>query len=210
MERLLEMLGVLAVMYAAYALSVKNWNYASEAAREKRKAELKKRGLTNTFYFINARTQLVLTLISGGAFTLYWLYQQWRAVLRGFKRTDGRPLFGGPLLRTLGGLFTFFSLAGIINRTCEYMRQPAAWPAGVWGPAGLIGLGCIFLPAAWPVKVAGYFVFCAVPAVYQRRLNALPKNPVPAAPKMAEIAAAAAGAVCVLGLVFVLRALLAK
>ena len=70
MERLLEMLGVLAVMYAAYALSVKNWNYTSESAREKRKTELKQQGLTNTFYFINARTQLVLTLASGGTFTL--------------------------------------------------------------------------------------------------------------------------------------------
>lgn len=210
MERLLEMLGVLAVMYAAYALSVKNWDYTSEAAREKRKAELKRQGLANTFYFINARTQLVLTLASGGTFTLYWLYQQWRAVLRGFKRTDGIPLTGGPLLRTLGGACTFFTLAGIINRTCEYMRRPAAWPAGLWGLVWLAGLVCVFLPAGWTVKALGYFFFCAAPAVYQRRLNALPKTPVPAAPKIAELAATAAGLVGLLGLIVLARILLAK
>lgn len=210
MERLLEMLGVLAVMYVLYALSVKNWDYTSEAAREKRKAELKKRGLTNTFYFINARTQLILTLASGGTFTLYWLYQQWRAVLRGFKRADGRPLKGGPLLRTLGGAFTFFSLAQIINRTCEYMRSPSAWHAGWWGLVWLGGLACALLSDGWPVKAAGYFMFCAVPAVYQRRLNALPKNPVPAAPKTAEIIAAAVGMACVLGLAALARAMSAE
>lgn len=210
MERLLEMLGVLAVMYVAYALSVKNWNYTSEAAREKRKAELKKQGLTNTFYFINTRTQLVLTLISGGTFSLYWTYQQWRAVLRGFKRADGKPLSGGPLVRTVGSVFTFFSLAGIINRTCEYMHQPTAWPAGLWGLVGLGGLVSVFLPIAWPVKLMGYFFFCAVPAIYQRRLNALPKTPVPAAPKMAELAATALGIVCVLGVMCLWRQLLTK
>lgn len=207
MERLLEMLGVLAVMYAAYALSVKNWDYTSEATREKRKAELKKRGLANTFYFINARTQLVLTLASGGTFTLYWLYQQWRAVLRGFRRADGTPLTGGPFLRTLGGAFTFFSLVSIINRTCEYMRRPTAWPAGLWGLVWLSGLVCVFLPAGWTVKTIGYFFFCAAPAVYQRRLNALPKTPVPASPKIAELAAAAAGLILVLAAVMACRIL---
>lgn len=210
MERLLEMLGVLAVMYAGYALSVKNWDYTSEAAREKRKAELKKRGLANTFYFINARTQLVLTLASGGTFTLYWLYQQWRAVLRGFKRADGIPLKGGPFLRTLAGAFTFFSLASLINRTCEYMRHPTAWPAGLWGLVWLAGLACVFLPAGWTVKALGYFFFCAAPAVYQRRLNALPKTPVPASPKIAELAAAAAGLVGLLGLLVLARVVFAK
>lgn len=205
MERLLEMLGVLAVMYAVYALSVKNWNYTSESVREKRKAELKKQGLTNTFYFINARTQLVLTLISGGTFTLYWMYQQWRAVQRGFKRTDGKTLAGGPLLRTLSAVVTFFSLAGIINRTCEYMHQPTAWPAGLWGLVGIGGLVSIVLPIQWPVKLLGYFLFCAVPAIYQRRLNALPKNPISAAPKLAELAAAAVGLIGVLGVALLLR-----
>lgn len=204
MERLLEMLGVLAAMYAAYALSVKNWNYTSEAARAKRKAELKKLGLANTFYFINARTQLVLTLISGGTFTLYWMFQQWRAVLHGFKRSDATPLSGGPFLRTLGGMFTFFSLAGIINRTCEYMHKPAAWPAGVWGVIGLGGLVCACLAGTWQLKAAGYFFFCAVPAVYQRRLNALPKNPLSAMPKPAEITAALLGTVCALGIFYLL------
>lgn len=210
MERLLEMLGVLAVMYAAYALSVKNWNYTSEAVREKRRAELKKQGLTNTFYFINARTQLVLTLISGGTFTLYWMFQQWRAVLRGFKRADGTPLTGGPFLRTLGTPFTFFSLAGIINRTCEYMRKPTAWPAGLWALIGLGGLACLLLPDARPLKLAGYFVLCAVPAVYQRRLNALPKNPVSAVPKLAEIAFTLLGIICVLAITLQLRRTLGK
>lgn len=193
MERLLEMLGVLAFMYAAYALSVKNWNYASEAAREKRKAELKERGLTNTFYFIHARTLFALTLASGGLFTLYWMLQQWSAVLRGFRRTDGMPLKGGAFVRTLLAPFTFFTLAGIINRTCEYMRTRTAWPPALWGIVWLGGLACMFLASGNTAKAAGYILFCTVPAVYQRRLNALPKNPVPAAPKIKEIAAAAEG-----------------
>lgn len=210
MERLFEMLCALAVMYAVYALSVKNWNYTSESAREKRKTELKQQGLTNTFYFINARTQLILTLLSGGTFTFYWMYQQWRAVLHGFRRLDGQPLKGGPLVRAAGGFITFFSLAGIINRTCEYMRAPAAWPAGLWGTLWLGGLVILFVPADWGFKAAGYFFFCAAPAVYQRRVNALPKNPVQGTPKLIELAAAGGGLILVLAAVMACRVLFFK
>ncbi len=206
MERLLEMLGVLAVMYAAYALSVKNWNYTSEAAREKRKTELKKEGLTNTFYFIHARTLFVLTVVSGGAFTLYWLLQQWHAVLRGFRRADGTSLKGKPFVRTLSGAFTFFTLANLINRTCEYMHARTAWPPALWGIVWLGGLFFVFAPVSWATKAAGYLVFCAVPSVYQNRLNALPKTPVPASPKLPELLAAASGLAAVLTVAAIYRA----
>ncbi len=135
------------------------------------------------------------------------MFQQWRAVLRGFRRLDGRPLKGGALVRTIGGFVTFFSLAGIINRTCEYMRAQTAWPAGLWGTLWLGGLTCVFLPVSWQAKAAGYLLFCAAPAVYQRRVNALPKNPVPAAPKLAEAATAALGLVCVLAAVMIVTRL---
>lgn len=205
MERLLEMLGVLAVMYVAYALSVKNWDYTSEAAREKRKAELKKEGLTNTFYFIHARTLFGLNVASGGAFTLYWMLQQWHAVLHGFRRADGTSLKGKSFVRTLGGAFTFFTLANLINRTCEYMHARTAWPPALWGVVWLGGLICVFAPVSWATKAAGYLVFCAVPSVYQNRLNALPKTPVSASPKLSEVLAAAAGLVAVLAVAAIYR-----
>lgn len=206
MERLIEMLGTLALLYAGYALSVKKWDYSSEAQREKRQTELKRLGLANTFYFINARTQFLLTLLSGGLFSFYWMYQQWKAVLHGFKRSDGKPLKGGALVRAAGGFYFFFRLAGIINRTCEYMRHKTALPAGVWGCLWLAGLICALAPLAPSARIAGYLIFCAAPAAYQRRLNVLVKNPLPGKPKMTELIAAALGLLCTLAAAAVIRA----
>ena len=101
MERLLGMLGVLAVAYAAYALSFKKWDYTSEAKRLERRKVLKAKGMSDTFYFIHARTLFVLNALSGGLFVFYWLYRQWQAVLYGFKRQDGTKLAGSALLRTV-------------------------------------------------------------------------------------------------------------
>lgn len=195
------MLCILAVMYAGYAVSVKKWDYETEAKREARRTVLKTKGLSNTFYFIHARTLFLLNLLSGGLFVIYWLYRQWQAVLRGFKRLDGAPLKHGPFLRTVCGFATFFELNAVICRTCEYMRQKAPLPPWVWGTLWLAGLaGAVGLPA-WPDRLISYVFFCGAPAVLQNRLNALPKNPIPARPKPGEMIAAAAALAGALGLI---------
>ena len=205
MQRLLEMLLALAILYAVYALGMKKWNYTSQADREKRKTELKKLGLSNTFYFIHEYTFLVLNLASGGLFSFYWIYKQWQAVLQGFKRLEGGPLKHGAFVRTLGGGFTFFTLAALINRTCEYMRKKTAWPAGLWGTLWLGGLMLVFCPFGTFYRLTGYALFCLAPVVYQNRLNALPKGPVSPAPKTAEIVACAAGLLVALALAVLIR-----
>ena len=199
------MLCILAVMYAGYAVSVKKWDYETEAKREARRTALKTKGLSNTFYFIHARTLFLLNLLSGGLFVIYWLYRQWQAVLRGFKRLDGAPLKNGPLLRTVCGFATFFELNAVICRTCEYMRQKAPLPPWVWGTAWLAGLAGTLAGTDVTTRAAGYLVFCAAPALLQRRLNALPKETIPPQPKPAEIAAAALALLLALGLLVAWR-----
>ena len=205
MERLLQMLGVLAALYAAYALSIKKWDYETEAQRTARRTFLKSKGLSNTFYFIHAGTLFLLNLLSGGLFAFYWLYRQWQAVLHGFRRLSAKPLKHGPFLRAVGGFGTFFSLNAIICRTCEYMHHKAPLPPWVWGTAWLAGLAGTLAGPDVTTRAAGYLVFCAAPALLQRRLNALPKETIPPQPKPAEIAAAALALLLALGLLVAWR-----
>ena len=205
MERLIEMGVVIALLYAGYALGIKRWNYSSQADRERRRALLKEKGLCNTFYFIHAGLLFFLIVFSGGTFTFYWIYQQWKAICQGFKRTDGRKLSGGPLAQTLKSPFSFFTLGGIINRTCEYMHKSPAWPSGWWGSVWLCGFVTACIPWAWSARIIGAFLFCIVPPVYQRHLNTLPKKRVPVKPKPKELIAAALGLVVVIAVCLVLR-----
>lgn len=201
------MLGILAVLYAAYALSLKKWTYVTEAQREQRRRELKEKGLSNTFYFIGAGTLFLLNAASGGLFSFYWMYRQWQAVMRGFKRLDGTALKGGPFVRALGGLVTFFPLNAIIARTCEYMRKKAPLPPWVWGTLWLAGLAGAIFVTRWPERLVCYAFFCGAPAALQNRLNALPKDPVPAKPKPAEYVAAACGLIAALAVITAWRVL---
>ncbi len=201
MQRLLEMIGVLAVLYAVYALTIAKWDYSSPQKRAERKNELKTEGLSTRFYFMHPRTQLALTLVSGGLFTFYWLFKQWSQVLRGFKRLDGTPLKGNAFLRALGGCVTFFTLAGLINRTCEYMHKRTSWPAWLWGILWLGGLCLIFCPIHYGWRMLGYLVWCYVPSVFQQRINSLTSEKVPAFPRVLEIIIALLGTSCVVGLI---------
>ena len=205
MERLLEMIGILAVLYAVYALTMGKWDYSSPQKRSERKTELKEEGLSTRFYFMHPRTQLALTLTSGGLFTFYWLYKQWGQVLRGFKRLDGTTLKGNAFVRALMGGWSFFALGALINRTCEYMHKPTAWPAWLWGILWLGGLALIFCPVAIGWRAAGYLMWCGAPAVFQRRLNGMTKDQVSARPRWVEITVALLGAACVAGLIAAYR-----
>ena len=206
MERLIEMLAVLAFLYIGYTLGLKRWSYApTQADLEKRRTELKAKGLCNTFYFIHAGTLFFLILFSGGTFVLYWMFQQWTAVVRGFKRSDGLPLRHGPLLRTLAGSITFFSLANIINHTCEYMRKKSAWPAGWWGSVWVGGFILALMPLGILARSVGFFLFCLPPVALQHRLNALPKTRLPARPKVKEFVAAALGLTVLAGMIILLH-----
>ena len=198
MERLIEMGAVIALLYVGYVLGIKRWNYSSQADREKRRDALKAKGLCNTFYFIHAGTLFFFIVLSGGTFAFYWIYQQWKAIVQGFKRTDGTKLSGSPLLRTLASAVTFFALGSIINRTCEYMRKSTAWPSGWWGSLWLGGLVAACLPCVpLAARMIGGLLFCVVPSVYQRHLNTLPKKRVSVKPKPREIIATILGLIIV-------------
>ncbi len=199
------MFAVLAFLYLGYVLGIKRWNYASQADREKRRSTLKAKGLSNTFYFIHSTTLFLLTVLSGGTFAFYWIYQQWKAILKGFKRLDGTPLRYGPLVRTLASPITFFTLGNIINHTCEYLRKPVAWPAAWWGTLWLGGLIAIFLPVAGSIRFLGALIFCWGPTAYQRHLNTLPKKSLPKRPKPREIIAALLGLILVVSLFLLLH-----
>ncbi|WP_428052871.1 hypothetical protein [Candidatus Avelusimicrobium stercoris] len=205
MEQFLQMVAVLAALYIAYALTLKKWDYASEAKRTERRTQLKELGLSNTFYFIHAGTLFILNAASGGLFAVYWLFRQWKAVLVGFRRLSGQPLAGGAFVRTLGGAVTFFGLNAIICRTCEYMRKKSPLPPWVWGTLWLGGLiGTILVkPLFW--RACCYALWVGAPAALQRRLNALPEQTLSAKPKPGELAFAIFGLVCVLGAAAAIR-----
>lgn len=202
MERLLQMLAVLAGLYAVYALTVKKWDYTSRAHWKKHTATLKEDGMSNTFYLIHAGTLFVLTVLSAGTFALFWVYEQWTAILRGFKRANGTTLPYGAGVRTLFAIITFFSLGGIINRTCEYLHKKATLPAAVWGVLWLGGLAAALLPLDISTRVAGYVIFCAAPAAYQHKINQLHKVYLPLAPRTREILVALLGLALVAGAVY--------
>ena len=205
MEQFLQMIAVLAALYIAYALTLKKWDYASEAKRTERRTQLKELGLSNTFYFIHAGTLFILNAVSGGLFAAYWLFRQWKAVLVGFRRLSGQPLAGGAFVRTLGGAVTFFGLNAIICRTCEYMRKKSPLPPWVWGTLWLGGLiGTILVkPLFW--RACCYALWVGAPAALQRRLNALPEQTLSTKPKSSELAFAVFGLVCVLGAAAAIR-----
>lgn len=208
MERFLQMIGVLAALYVAYRLSLGKWDYTSPQKRQERKTELKEAGLSTRFYFMHARTQGVLTLMSGGLFTFYWLYKQWQYVLRGFKRADGTPLQGGAFRRAIGGVWSFFALAELINRTCEYMRKPTSWPAWLWGTLWLGGVIVLFCPVHYGWRIFGYMLWCLAPSVYQRRINSLTSEHISAFPRTIEILVTLCGTACALGVAALIRMLL--
>ena len=202
------MVGVLVALYIAYRISLGKWDYTSPQKRQERKTELKTAGLSSRFYFMHAWTQRVLTLLSGGLFTFYWLYKQWQQVLSGFKRLDGTPLQGGAFRRAVGGIWSFFSLAELVNRTAEYMRKPTSWPAALWGTLWLGGLVLVFCPVHYGWRILGYLLWCLTPSVYQRRINSLTSEHISAFPRTIEILVTLCGAACALGIVTLVRALL--
>lgn len=197
MERLLEILGTLAVLYVVYQLSLARWDYASSTKREHRKTQIKEEGLSTRFYFMHPRTQFLFTLLSGGLFALYWIYQQWKQILTGFKRLDGSQLQGGALVRTIGAVWSFFALGNLINRTCEYMRKETSWPSWLWGTLWLGSLALLCCPVNYRWRIGAYVVFCLIPTVYQRRLNTLTHKHISAFPRAVEIVVTLLGMACV-------------
>lgn len=194
MERLLEMLGILAALYVTYALTIGKWNYESPTNKQKRTEELKQAGLSSQFYFINALTLLALTLASAGTFTFYWLYKQWQQIHNGFKRAGHAPLKGNAFWRACAGVWSFFALGNLINRTCEYTHHETSWPAFLWGTIWLGGLALILSPVEYGWKITGYVFFCSVPSVFQRRINTLTREYLPFFPRAIELLAALTGA----------------
>lgn len=200
MLELLQMAAILGGLYILYALTIKKWNYTTEAQRKARRELLKQKGLSNTFYFIHERTLLLLNLFSGGLFSLFWLFRQWQAARRGYKRLDGQPLKTSPLWRTILFPWSFFELNALINRICEYMHHIPAFPPFVWGTAWLVCLAGIFLAPGW-WKFVGYFGWCWIPSVLQNRLNALSPQALPKRPQAAEVVACVTGFLLTVGVV---------
>lgn len=204
MSELLKMAAILGGLYMLYALTLKKWSYTTQAQRQARREVLKQRGLSNTFYFIHERTLLVLNLLSGGLFSFFWLFRQWQAARRGYKRLDGQPLKGAPLWRTVLFPWSFYQLNGLINRICEYMHHTPAFPPFIWTTIWLGCLAGIFAAPGW-WNAACYFGWCWVPAVLQNRLNALPPQSLPLRPQLLEVSAAVCGLLVTLAILLVYK-----
>lgn len=176
MEKLTPILAGITLLYLVYVLGMRKWDYTSAAKRQEQKLQLQKKGLSVRYYFTSPGTLLFFTLISGGLFTFYWLYKQWQAIRAGYKNAAHTPLKYPPFVRTLLSPVFFFSLIGIINRTCLYLRKPAAWPAWFWGTLWLAGGFAVCLPLPVYFRITGVLVFSLPPYVLQKHINSLPKQ----------------------------------
>lgn len=194
MERLIQILIGAGILYAAYAMSLKKWDYTSVQKREEQKLRLKRKGLSVRYYFIPAGRLLVFNVLSGGVFFFYWSYKQWQAVKSGYKNEAGVPLKFAPAARALLSFISFYQLAAIVGRTCAYMRKKTPFPAIFWGTAlwgGLAGAFLPLLPLPWRVLCAALYLLA--PCALQMRINSLPKEPPPSRVKTSEILWALAG-----------------
>lgn len=177
MEKLWSILTGIAILYAAYALGMKNWDYASAAKRDELKNRLMERGLSVRYYFIPTRRLFVLNLFCGGLFGFFWSYKQWQAVLAGYQNTTGKMPAGGAFLRAVFTFITFYQFNAILNRTCLYMRKKPTLPVMIWGTLlwGGLAAACLpALPAFW--RITGGILFVLAPCMLQKRVNALPKK----------------------------------
>ena len=188
MDRLPSILLAIALLYAFYVLGTRKWDYASEAKRQAQKERLQKEGLAVCYYFISGRKFLLLNLLGGGLFSLYWGYKQWQAIRAGYKNAAGTQLKGGPFIRAVFILFSFYQLTAIVNRTCLYMHKRPSFTHLFWGTAfwGGLAAACVpQVPAPW--RIAGAAAFFFAPYFIQQRINTLPKTLPPSRLKMAEL-----------------------
>ena len=177
MQRLLSILGAIALIYFFYALSMKNWDYHSEQKRQAIREKIKQQGLSTRFYFISARRVLLLNLFSGGIFFFYWAYKQWQAIQTGYKNISRKSLSFGPEWRSLFIFVSFYQLVAIVNRTCVYMRKAPALAPFFWGTVQWVALAATCLPMlAWGWRALAAVCFLLPSYAVQNHINLLPKQ----------------------------------
>jgi len=177
MEKLIKILIGFALLYGAYALFLKKWDYTSQAKRDEQKQQLKEKGLSACYFFIPPQRLLVLNVLSGGIFFFYWSFKQWQAVLSGYKNLAGTKLKMGPFGRAFWGILSFYQLTAIVNRTCAYMHKPQGLSHLFWGTALWAGLTVACLP--WVPGGAEYWelsFFFILPTQYSNISTPYPKK----------------------------------
>ncbi|WP_458402383.1 hypothetical protein [Candidatus Avelusimicrobium sp.] len=177
MERVWHILAGAALIYVTYVMLLKKWDYNSEAKRQEHKDKLKQEGLSTCYFFIPPYRLLLFNILSGGFFYFYWSYKQWKAIISGYKNTARKPLIGGAWIRAFLGMFYFYPLAAIINRTCDYMGKkqmlsPVFWTILFWG--GLTAACLPMLNVFW--RLVGAACFFIAPFVLQKHILLLPKD----------------------------------
>lgn len=188
MEKLIDILLGVALVYGVYALGMKNWDYASETKRKELEIRLQEKGLSAKYYFMAAWQLFLMNLLCGGLFVFYWSYKQWQAVQAGYKSTRSAAPKGSPFLRALFTFITFYQFNAVLNRTCLYMHKRPSLPTVFWGTVLWAGAAAALIPALplfW--RILGGLLFIFAPCALQRRVNRLPKNLPPFRVKAAEI-----------------------
>ena len=194
MEKLIKILIGFALLYGAYALFLKKWDYTSQAKRDEQKQQLKEKGLSACYFFIPPQRLLVLNVLSGGLFFFYWSFKQWQAVLSGYKNLAGTKLKMGPFGRAFWGILSFYQLTAIVNRTCAYMHKPQGLSHLFWGTALWAGLTVACLPwVPWWGRILGAFFFLYPPYALQQHINNLPKEIPPSKFRWIELLPMACG-----------------
>ncbi|MBR3603236.1 MAG: hypothetical protein IKL48_00870 [Elusimicrobiaceae bacterium] len=188
MEKLIKILIGFALLYGTYALFLKRWDYTSKEKEKELRQELKKAGLSSCYFFILPNRLLLFNVLSAGVFYFYWIYKQWQAVLSGYKNLKGTSLKFGPFVRAVFGLFSFYQLMAIVNRTCVYMHKPQALSHLFWGSMLWIGAG-VALSFNLPIwaRILGAFFFFSSSYIAQKQINLLPKQIPPSKLRWIEI-----------------------
>lgn len=188
MEKFLHILIGFAIIYSGYFFLRSKINYTSESKQLERRNTLKTQGMSSCYFFMIPKKLLLLNILSGGFFFFYWSCKQWQAVISGYKNATGTKLKYGAFLRAMAGIFSFYQLTAIVNRTCEYMHKKTGLSHLFWGTVTWLCpvLFLVFMIPLW-VRVPAAVLFLSAPYFLQKHINTLPKEVPPSHLKFQEI-----------------------
>lgn len=106
------------------------------------------------FFRVHPEKALVLTVLTGGLYAWYWMYQNWKGVTRSGYSTMP-PVFG-VLFHPISA-FGLFRLMRNASKRAGYPTGSGFWLDGaIWGALHLVGLGILLNLPIFLTSVVGY------------------------------------------------------
>ena len=106
------------------------------------------------FFRVNPEKALVLTVLTGGLYAWYWMYQNWKGVSRSGYTT--MPTLFGVLLHPISA-FGLFRLMRNASTRAGYPDTKSLWLDGsIWFALHIVGLGILINLPLFLTSIVGY------------------------------------------------------